>query len=203
MRIGWVLGWAVPAGWFAAEAARAWPGAEHVCVPAAPDWFARLEAAGARDRVGGYSLGALLLLGERVRVAERWPRAGLLAPIWAFPREAGRGGRVARAQVRALARWVRRDPVAARADFYLRAGLGTVAGEVEPPETLAWGLEQLETRMEPAGLPAGWFAAVGAEDALLDAAELARAEPALWVVPGVGHGPGALVRAWANAEVSA
>ena len=203
MRIGWVLGWAVPAAWFAAAAERAWPGAEHVCVPAAPGWVERLEAAGPLDRVGGYSLGALLLLGERGRLAARWPRAGLLAPVWAFPREAGRGGRVARAQVRALARWVRRDTWAARTDFYQRAGLGAVAGEVEPVETLAWGLEQLETRAEPPGLPAGWFAAAGAEDALLDAAELARAEPALRVVAGAGHGPEALLHAWAQAEGAA
>ncbi len=203
MRIGWVLGWAVPAEWFAAVAARAWPAAEHVCVPAVPEWFARLESEGTLDRVGGYSLGALLLLGERGRVAARWPRAGLLAPVWAFPREAERGGRVARVQVRALARWLRRDAAAAREDFYQRAGLGAVTGEVEPAETLAWGLEQLEIRAEPAGLPAGWFAAAGAEDPLLDAAELARAEPALRVVAGAGHGPEALLRAWAEAEAAA
>ena len=75
-----------------------------------------------------------------------------------------------------------------------------MVGGVEPAETLAWGLEQLEIRAEPAGLPAGWFAAAGAEDPLLDAEALARAEPALRVVPGAGHGPEALLRAWARAE---
>ncbi len=200
MRIAWVIGWAVPASWFVAEAGRAWPEAEHVAVPAAEDFLARLEAVGAVDLVGGYSLGALLLLSERERVAERWGRAGLIAPIWAFPREAGRGGRVARAQVRALGRWARRDDAAARSDFYARAGLGAVTGEVETGAILEWGLAQLESRAARAGLPAGWFAAAGAEDALLDAAELARAEPGVRVVAGAGHGPAELVRAWARAE---
>lgn len=200
MKRGWVLGWAVPASWFAAEAARVWPEDEHVCVPAAPDWRGRLEAADALERVGGYSLGALLLLRERGWLQARGARVGLLAPCWAFPREAGRGGRVARAQVRALAHWVRRDSGAARADFYLRAGLAEVCGAVESAELLAWGLAQLETETAEPGLPSGWFAVAGAEDVLLDAAVLAAVEPGVRVVAGAGHAPGALMTAWAEAE---
>ena len=202
MKVAWVLGWAVPATWFAAAAARAWPEAEHVCVPAAEDWRERLEAAGAVDVVGGYSLGALLLLSERAWVSERWTRVGLVSPIWAFPAEAGRGGRVARAQVRALARWVRRDEASARADFYARAGLGAVDGAVEPAETLAWGLAKLEECEVAPGLPAGWSAYAGAEDALLDAAIQAREAAGVSVVRGAGHGKAELVAAWA-AEVRA
>lgn len=200
MRIAWVLGWAVPAAWFAAEAARAWPGAEHRCVPAAEDWCARLEAVGEVDRVGGYSLGALLLLSERAWVAERWGRVGLIAPIWAFTAEAGRGGRVERARVRMLARWARRDVAAARADFYLRAGLGAVAGAVEPAETLAWGLEKLETLAADPGLPPGWHGYAGGADPLLDAAVQAREARGLRVVKGAGHGPAELIEAWVREE---
>ena len=197
MRVGWVLGWAVPADWFLAEARFAWPRARHTVVPAAPDWFARLEKLGELDAVGGYSFGSQLLLGERERVARRWPRAGLLAPIWGFPRELGRGGRVARAQVRALAAWVRRDDRSAREDFYQRAGLGLVLGAVAPVETLLWGLAELERREVASGLPEGWFAAVGAEDPLLDAEALMRLEAGLTVVRGAGHAPGELIAAWA------
>lgn len=203
MRIGWVLGWATPASWFAAEAAWAWPGVEHVCAPAAPDWFARLGALGELDAVGGYSLGALLLLSERERVAARWPRVGLMAPIWSFPREAGRGGRVARAQVRALAGWTRRDERAAREDFYQRAGLGLVLGATEPAETLLWGLGELERREAAPGLPEGWFAAAGGDDPLLDADALARDEPRLRRVRGATHAPAELIAEWARVFASA
>jgi hypothetical protein len=187
MRCGWILGWAVPADWFAAEAARVWPEVEHVCVPAAPDWRARLEACGT----------------EWEWIAQRWSRVGLLAPIWALPAEALCGGRMARTQVRALARWTRRDAEAARTDFYQRAGLVDVHGALEHADTLDWGLTHLETEAADAGLPPGWFAAVGAEDALLDAEELARLEPEVRVIRDAGHEPAGLIRAWARHETAA
>lgn len=198
MRIAWVLGWAVPAEWFAAEAARAWPEAEHVCVPAAPDWRGRLEACDGCDAVGGYSLGALLLLDAGDWAAGRWATVGLIAPIWAFPAEAGRGGRVARTQLRALARWVRRDEAAAREDFYERSEIGSVRGAAEPAETLLWGLEELETCSVAPGLPSGWRGYAGAVDTLINTADQAREAPGLRVVAGAGHAPGALIAAWAK-----
>ena len=198
MRIAWVLGWAVPTEWFAAEAARVFPGAEHVCVPAAPDWRARLEALPRCDAVGGYSLGALLLLDARGWVAERWPRVGLLAPLWAFPAEVGRGGRVPRSHLRALSKRVRRDAEHACADFRSWAGLGAAHGMVEPVETLSWGLDQLEARAAGPGMPDGWRAFVGTGDRLLDAALLAREVPALEVVVDCGHEPAPLLHAWAE-----
>ena len=198
MRIAWVLGWAVPAEWFAAEAARVWPSAEHLCVPAAPNWRARLESLPTCEAIGGYSLGTLLLLGARGWVAERWARVGLLAPIWAFPSEAGRGGRVSRAQVRALARGVRRAAEKAAADFRGWAGLGEAKGEAGSVETLGWGLDQLENRATEPGLPEGWRAFVGDEDRLLDVGMLAREAKGLRVVSGAGHGPAPLLAAWAR-----
>ena len=198
MRIAWLLGWAVPVEWFSSEAARALPQAQHVCVPAAPDWRARLESLPACDAVGGYSLGTLLLLGAQGWVAERWKTVGLLAPIWAFPAEAGRGGRVPRAQLKALSRRVRRDPLKACADFREWAGLGAAQGDAGPPETLCWGLEQLDVSSTEPGLPGGWSAYAGDQDRLLDARALARGAPELRVVAGAGHEPAPLLRAWAG-----
>ena len=166
MRIAWVLGWAVPADWFAAEAARAFPRAEHLSVPAAQNWRARLESLPVCDALGAYSLGALLLLGARGWVAERWSRVSLLAPIWAFPSEAGRGGRIARAHLRMLSRRVHRDPERAAAEFRNWAGLGAAQGPVAPIETLCWGLDQLDGRVAEPGLPPGWVAFAGAADRL-------------------------------------
>lgn len=200
-KIAWVLGWAVPAEWFAAEAARAWPQSEHLCVPAAPDWRASLEALPDCDAIGGYSLGSLLLLSARGWVAERWSRVGLLAPIWAFPAEEGRGGRVRRAEVRGLARRVRSDAARATADFHRWAGLGSIEGGTPPAETLIWGLEKLETCSADAGLPAGWSAFAGEKDVLLDADVLSRGASGLRVVAGAGHAPGPLLAAWAEESV--
>ena len=198
MRVAWLLGWAVPPGWFSAEAARMMPGAEHVCVPAAPNWRSRLESLPACDALGGYSLGALLLLGARGWVAERWARVGLLAPIWAFPAEAGRGGLVPRAHLDALSRRVRRDPEKACSDFREWAGLGSAQGESGSPETLSWGLEQLASRATEPGMPESWRAFVGDRDLLLDAPALGRETPGLRVVGGAGHAPAPLLAAWAG-----
>jgi hypothetical protein len=198
MRIAWVLGWAVPAEWFAAEASRVWPRAEHLCVPAAPDWRARLAALPACDAVGGYSLGTLLLLGSRTWVAERWSRVGLLAPIWAFPEEAGRGGRVPLVRLRALARRVRVEPGKACAEFRAWAGFGEACGATEPVDSLRWGLGQLEACVAEPGLPEGWSAFVGERDVLLDPEGLARESSLMRTVAREGHAPTPLVAAWAR-----
>jgi hypothetical protein len=198
-KIGWVLGWAVPEAWFAPLARGAFPTAAHTFVPAASDALAWLEAAGPFDWVVGYSLGAQRLLGEASR-AEKMGRVALLAPSFAFSSEAGLGGKVAVAQVRFLVRWLRRDPTAALADFYARAGLNV------PPELVAglsleilqWGLDQLETVALPPALPAGWRAWCGADDALLDAARLHALAPEITVVPGATHHPGGLLQAFAE-----
>lgn len=203
MRIGWMLGWAVPEAWFGALARGALPGAEHRCFAAEPGGVARLLGEGPFDWAGGYSLGALLLLSEREALSAAGCRVALLAPIFAFPKEAGLGGRVARAQVRHLGRWLRREPAAALADFHRRAGLDVPEGSaLAPPETLAWGLERLAGEgVEPA-LPPGWRAWCGSADPLLDAGRLRTLAPGLEIVPGATHHPGALLGALAR-EIAA
>ena len=222
LRIGWVLGWAVPEAWFAPLARAALPGAAHTFFPAAPDALAALRTAGPFDWLAGYSLGAQLLLGAeqvaRVDPNAWWgcaatesalgstrsairPRVALLAPMFAFPREENTGGRMARTQVRYLARWLRRDPAAALADFYARAGLGVSPEQAAglAPEILQWGLDQLETVALLPVLPAGWRAWCGADDPLLDAARLQELAPEIAVVPGATHHPAALLREFSAA----
>ncbi|HEV8074183.1 MAG TPA: hypothetical protein VGP21_08610, partial [Opitutaceae bacterium] len=197
MKIGWLMGWAVPEAWFAPLARQAWPEAEHVFVAAEPDALAQLEKAGPFDWVAGYSLGSLLLLREAAR-ANRLGRVALLAPIFAFPREAELGGRVALTQVRQLSRWLRRDARAALADFYARAGLD-VPPEPAPAaatDILRWGLERLENDRAEPPLPANWRAWCGANDALLDAARLCELA-SVQIVAGATHHPAALLRAFA------
>jgi len=194
-----VLGWAVPEAWFADLARAALPGAGHVFVEAGPEAISQLEMQGAFDWIVGYSLGTHLLLSEAER-ASRLGRVALLAPIFAFPREAELGGRVARAQVRQLARWLRREPAAALADFYRCAGLD-VPDELGPTagtQNLRWGLERLENGSVRPPLPAGWCAWCGADDALLDVARLQVIAPEIQIVAGATHHPTALLRAWAE-----
>jgi hypothetical protein len=197
MRIAWILGWAAPEGWFAPIAATAFPAAEHVFIPAAPDALNLLEEAGGVDWTVGYSLGSLLLLDQAARLRGR--RVALLAPIFSFPREENLGGRVPRANIRQLAGWIRREPLAALADFYERAVLhvppGLHAGSLD---TLGWGLDRLQKdRVEPP-LPSGWKAWCGSDDALLDAERLHALDPEIRVVARATHHPRRLIEAWAG-----
>jgi len=199
MKIAWILGWAVPEPWFAALARAAFPRAAHVFVAAAPGALGKLETGAPFDWVVGYSLGTLLLLGWATSDG-RWGRVALLAPIFAFPREADLGGRIFRAQLRLLGRQVSRDPQASLADFYQRAGLdvpGNAAAAL-PVDQLLWGLERLEHDAVQPPLPAGWRAWCGADDALLDATRLQAIDPAVTIVAGATHHPGALLRAFAG-----
>jgi hypothetical protein len=200
VKIGWIMGWAVPEVWFAAQVRAVFPNAEHIFFEPTEAALTGLEQAGALDAVAGYSLGAHWLLAEAGRVARLGARVTLLAPILAFPEEEALGGRVARTQVRYLARWLKRDRTAALADFYGRAGLDLTPEEVAglSLETLHAGLVRLEQgRVEPPA-PAGWRLYLGDHDALLDSAALARQLPGLITVRNGTHHPAALLRAWAE-----
>lgn len=194
MKIGWILGWAVPEAWFEELARTYLPERTHVFVSASPDAINRLERFAPFDWVVGYSLGTLLLLAEADR-AERLGRVALLAPIFSFLSEANLGGRISKAQLRVLSRWVERDPAAAVADFYERAGLD--AAKADSLDGLSWGLERLETMSAPPRLPPGWHAWCGEEDSILDAKRLHELVPGVAVVPGATHHPAGLLRAFA------
>lgn len=198
MRMGWLLGWAVPEAWFAPLVYRVFSDAEHTFVPGGPDALTRLGAIRSCDWIVGYSFGAQLLLSAAAQ-GMAWGRVALLAPVFAFPREEELGGRVARTQVRHLARWLRRDPPAALADFYARAGLDVPANlaPCAPIEDLLWGLERLENlRVEPPA-PAGWRLWCGTDDPLLDAVRLRDIVPNTRLINGTHH-PAALLGAMAE-----
>jgi len=198
MKIAWILGWAVPEAWFEPLARAAFPRAAHRFVAAEPDALLKLAAEAPFDWVAGYSLGTLLLLAGAIQ-AGSWGKVALLAPIFAFPREADLGGKVFRAQLRHFARQLARDPRAALADFYHRAGLDVPPdAAAQTLESLLWGLERLENERVAPPLPAGWRAWCGADDALLDAARLHAIEPSVTIVGGATHHPAGLLRAFAE-----
>jgi hypothetical protein len=197
MKVAWVLGWAVPESWFAVLASEALPEAEHRYFAADSQLWTKLEAAGPFDHLVGYSLGSLLLLSAPER-ANRCGRVSLLAPIFAFAAEERLGGRASRTQVRHLARWLRREPLVALADFYARARLDVSSAQapVEKVDELLWGLERLADDRVAPPMPATWSAWVGQQDPLLDAALLHVLDPEITVLERATHHPAALIAAW-------
>jgi hypothetical protein len=199
MRMGWLMGWAVPQAWFGSLVRGAFPSDDHVLIAPGPGALSEMEGRGPFDWVAGYSLGSLLLLRESGRVAALG-RVALLAPIFGFPLEAGLGGRVRRAQLKLLSRRLAADPVGPVLDFHRRAGLDVPEAEARglAGAALAWGLEQLESGELPARLPPGWLAWCGAGDVLLDAGRLHALAPGVRVVPGATHHPAGLLAAFAR-----
>lgn len=200
MKMAWVLGWAVPVAWFAQYAEIIFSKAVHVYVEPGPEAWEKLEKAGPVDALGGYSLGAQLLLENPTRASGLSAKIGLFAPIFAFAQEAGLGGKIPRTQVRYLSRWLRREREAALADFYSRTGLDVSASSSNEisPATLEWGLSRLETSEVKPPAPGHWKLYCGTADALLDSARLAQIDPVVNLVPGATHHPEMLLRAWAE-----
>lgn len=203
MRIAWINGWAIPAVWLRRQAEAVLPGDTHEIFEAGPQSLDRLEASGRWDVIAGYSLGSHLLLSESERVRALCAEVVLLAPVFGFAQEAGLGGRVARAQVRYLQRWLRTQPQEALADFYRRAGLGDCADALMPEETavLAWGLGRLMESQSAPLLPSGWSAWVGENDSLLEAREVCACVPGVTLVKAGTHHPDLLMQAWAKQPV--
>jgi len=200
MRMGWVLGWAIPQSWFAPLVEQAFRGEDHVYFDAGLWTCSEIAKSGPFDWLAGYSLGSLLLLDGYRAVAAK--RVALLAPIFAFSIEEKLGGRVPRSQVRYLARWLRRDPGAAIADFSSRAGLDLPALKDVPIGPLEWGLGLLEsTRIEPS-MPEGWRAFCGDRDPLLDAARLHELVPEVTIVAGATHHPLELLHAFRKSPLT-
>jgi hypothetical protein len=209
VKIGWLLGWAVPEDWFGTFARDTFPTDSHFFAKPSPGAIDELEAGAPFDWVVGYSLGTLLLAGQAPR-AQRLGRVALLAPIFAFPSEEGLGGRISRAEVQILARRLRQDPERAIGEFHRRAGLEVppgvrvtalpVAGHWASSEgrlSLAWGLAQLElVRLDPV-LPDGWKGWCGVDDPLLDALRLHELAGQISPLPGATHHPRALIGAFA------
>lgn len=183
----WLGGWGIEPQVALKWLSNRWPKAVHTWIYPGPGWANTLAEAPLASRLFGYSLGAHLLWHHHQGLAPT-----LLAPFQAFPAEAGHGGKIQRAQVRYLQKWLRRDPAAALADFYQRAKLQLP----RPSSTwlsahadeLHWGLEILaETALpDPAGTaPARTL--IGQQDALLETSAMASTLPAVELLPEAGH----------------
>lgn len=189
-------GWGVAPEAVRARLARARPDA---AITVLPPTRASLETALASPpgtELAGWSLGARLLL-DAALAGKISParRVTLVCPFLAFPSEAGQGGLVAGTRVKFLRRWLAKDPCAALADFYQRAGLDLAAPGKLPYSAgeLDDGLAILENPA-PVPLPVPPFSAsaslrffAGARDPLIDNTRLAALLPGLRTLPDAGH----------------
>jgi hypothetical protein len=193
VKIGWLGGWGVSLAEMRDLAVAHAPDARHVIYP--PVLGAAENLVGC-DAVVGWSLGAHHLLEAGARGVKLPAKALLFAPFTSFCAEHGACGRASETQVKWLRRWLDTEPAAALGDFRRRAGLAP-ATSAELPYELEHLRAGLDLLAQPAGislitfgrqgLPAGWEAYVGDQDALLHPAGVAEAIVGCQTVEGVGH----------------
>ncbi|MEX2382792.1 MAG: hypothetical protein WD490_10440 [Opitutales bacterium] len=197
MNLLWISGWGLPAAWLKERVEVSFPGNTHTVIPPSREAVRLLDDPSGYDRIAGYSLGAFLLLQSLAMRPERYLLPGqnpiaLLSPFFSFPAENGNGGRIPRAQVTFLARWIKREPLPALIDFYRRSGLTNApvpAALPYPIEELLWGLEQLTDGEVDPLWSTEWVGLGGADDPLLDTKRLKVLAPSLQILPEAGHGP--------------
>lgn len=173
----WLGGWAIPPTWALSILDKHFPGQSHQWLPPTANTLANTQPTAA------YSLGAALLLRENLATP-----AYLYAPFWDFKRESGQGGKVARAQLLYVRKWIRRDPLAALNDFYRTAGIPLEISEIPYPEAdLLWGIDQLLEDVFLPGSPIPAQATFGENDTLLDIPALSASFQTPTLVPKASH----------------
>lgn len=193
MRIGWVGGWGVSLEEMKAVALDHAPDAEHLIYPPVVGAAENLTGC---DAVIAWSLGAHLVLEAGARGVRFPAKVLLFAPFTSFCAEHGLCGKHSETQVKWLRRWIEADAPAALADFRSRAGLSPTSSADLPYEKqyLVAGLDLLA---QPAGislitfgrqgLPVGWEAYVGDQDALLNPAGVCQSVVGCHIIEGLGH----------------
>ena len=200
MNMVWLNGWGLSSRYVERIARELYPDSLHSVISPVSTWVEDLSGQGSGQVLVGYSLGAFLLL-SRPEIGARFRRVALLAPFHDFRAEAGRGGRVRKAKLAYLLRWLSRNRMEGLRDFWSRA-------ELENPENpnelrtsdLEWGIQRLLKSSAHESAGNGIQAYVGDQDTLLDAEELKHRFKKFTVVSGAGHDLKPLARAAKLAE---
>ena len=203
MNVTWIGGWGVNPTFLKSLADGYLPGARHTFLPPTAE---AVQLTAESDQVIAWSLGAWRVLHHAARGGSLAGSVRLLAPFLGFCAEDQLGGRIARAQVRWLRRWLERDATAALRDFHARAQLradpSLLPDPAYPLPALLEGLDRLAEATSPVlrdfcahGLPARWQAVVGGLDPLLDGPAICRTLPGCELVPAAGHAPAGLLAA--------
>ena len=173
----WLGGWAIPPKWALSILEKHFPGQTHEWLPPTAQNLAVAKPSAA------YSLGASLLL-----LKNQDSGASLFAPFFDFKKEAGQGGKVARAQLLYVRKWLRRDPIAALNDFYQTSGIPLeISGLPYLEADLLWGIDQLLEDVPIPEIPVQAKATFGTQDALLDASTLPGLFENPTIVQGASH----------------
>ena len=185
MKVLWIGGWAISPDHILEQASKRFPRIEHrAVIPTA-----KIQIEEDFDWLVGHSLGAFLML--------LWPdlfasKRGfvLLSPFVEFPREADRGGKVRKTQLKVTARGLRTDALATVNDLYDRADLDVSAKNLPyPVEDLAWGLDLLlEKAVNQETISNRYHEVIlGGQDPILDANRILKFFPTAKVLPEAGH----------------
>ncbi|WP_309383612.1 hypothetical protein [Cerasicoccus frondis] len=186
----WVGGWGLCPEIQRQSFSERWPEYQHVVLYPGKLCITKLielmDAANV-ERLGGYSLGAFLMLREQAKLPI--VSTMLLAPILDLKLSALKGGRVDGRRLRVLLRWLRHDPVAAVNDFYEFAGLRMCVKSELPYQVddLIWGIQQLAEPGLDIWRGGHLHACVGESDALLNGAQLQQLWPECLIIPDAGH----------------
>ncbi len=164
----WISGWAIQPDRFRAVLEEALPGYRHLVFEPNAAALDRVLATGA-SRIGGYSLGSLLLLAGIDRLP---PEAEIycLAPFLAFCKEAGLGGTTPEATLAAIHARLLKAPEKALKLFYRLADLKDEPTAPLPYalEDLDWGLTMLQSLRAAPEASSRVFSVIGIKDSLLD-----------------------------------
>jgi hypothetical protein len=185
LKVLWIGGWAISPESVHTQALKHFPQMEHSVV--APT--AEIPMVEDFDWLVGHSLGAFLMLLWPDRFTAKRGSV-LLSPFVEFPREADRGGKMSKTQLKVTARGLRTDALTTVNDFYGRADLGMNAKSLPyPVEDLAWGLDLLlEKAVNPETISRRYHEVLlGGQDPILDASRLLKFFPAAKVLPEAGH----------------
>jgi len=192
-KVLWIGGWGINPTELRALVSRELVNGTHTVAPPSPKLEAMLaQSMHEFDVIIGYSLGAFLLLQYIQNQAVKSKEDNfivpaffdsskefiLIAPFLDFKSESGKGGKVSLTQLRYLERMLKRSPVEAINDFYLRAQLSLppITALPYPIEDLQWGISQLITQSITTSfsLPLKTSILLGEKDPLLDSASLAK-----------------------------
>jgi len=187
MKMVWLNGWGLSSRYAERIARELYPNTSHTVILPTPTWTEQLARQGADCFLIGYSLGAFLLL-SRPELMARFRRTALLAPFQDFRAEAGRGGRIRKAKLAYLLRWLGLNRMEALSDFWARSELK----DPESPDELTasdleWGIQRLLKSSVSEAAGDGIESYAGERDALLDAVELKKRFMNLRVVARAGH----------------
>ena len=183
----WISGWAIDPKQLKAAVERAIPDYLHKVLAPAPDALEVVIASGA-DRIGGYSLGSLILLSG----LEQIPKTATivcLAPFIAFCKEDLLGGATPRATLDTLRQRLKKQPQKTLQLFYRLAGLSDPVPDhlPYPIDSLEWGLNQLAVLKANTTALNRVRGVVGLTDPLLDVKTIKSVWPTCYLVNECNH----------------